>query len=230
MTLLTLLCAVVALAAATAARLDRITRIESDGDPHRVERWAREVDALAADLEGSTAADAQTALLRWLQDNLGLGRPRRFERADVARRRDALHDVVGDAPRLAQSLARFAGAARRKAEASGDAIALNLLALLRTKVNWRSNDLHKSRERRHAARQRPLGELDPPAPPDPALARVLVDQIARRFADDPVLSAVLPLKFAGHADAAIARETGLSRSAVQRALARFRDWLGEEAA
>lgn len=232
MTTLALICAVVALAAATAARLDRIARLEADDAPDRVDRWASETEALAAALAGPAAAATQTDLLRWLQDRLGLGPARREERPEITHRRDALHDIIADAPRLAHALTRFADAARRKAAAHGPAIPLNLLALLRTKVNWRANDLHKSTERRHARHLRPLNDGDEPAPPavDPALARVLIAQINRRFGDDDVLAAVLPLKFAGEADADIARQTGHSRSKVQRALTRFRRWLGEGAA
>ncbi|MCB9527805.1 MAG: hypothetical protein R3F65_10250 [bacterium] len=231
MTTLALICAVVAIVAAT-ARLDRIARLEAEDAPDRVDRWASETEALAAALTGPTAATAQTELLRWLQDRLGLGPARRHERPEITRRRDALHDIIADAPRLADALTRFADAARHKAAAHGPAIPLNLLALLRTKVNWRANDLHKSTERRHTRHLRPLDDADEPAPPavDPALARVLIAQITRRFADDDVLAVVLPLKFAGEADADIARQTGHSRSKVQRALIRFRRWLGEGAA
>lgn len=228
--LLALIGAVVALAAVTAARIERIARHELGVASERVERWAAEVEGLAADLAGPEPGEPQTALLRWLQSNLGLGRVRSTETPDVAGRRDALHDVIADAPRLAASLRRFAAAARRRAAADGPAIPLNLLALLRTKVNWRANDLHKSTVRRHAARLRPLSDADHPATGgvDPATVQVLLGQIARRFADDEVLGVALPLKFAGHGDAAIARRTGHSRPRIQRALARFRDWLAEE--
>lgn len=229
MTLLTLICAVVTLAAITAARLERILRLESGDLPDRVERWAVEVETLAADLTGHDPSEPQTALLRWLQDSLGLGRARPSEIPDVARRRDALHDVVADAAKLADSLRRFAHGARQKAS-GGQPVGLNLLALMRTRVNWRASDIYKSAHCRHAARQRPLHPTDHPATNgvNPATVRVLLSQITRRFSDDAVLAEALPLKFAGHADAAIARQTGHSRPKVQRALKRFRDWLSED--
>lgn len=191
-------------------------------DPASVEAYAAALRGLAArllDPEGGHAL--QTVMTRWLLDGMGLDAPEAEWASWREVRWDAAVDIMADARGVAgfleQTADRLVDATPRR---------LNLLSLLKAKVVWRARDMM----RRHVARQARRGTLasgDEPSvdPQARCVAGLVINRVAHRIDDAPKVQVALQTLLAGGSVTDAATDSGLSRQAIYRALARLRRWV-----
>lgn len=189
-----------------------------------IEAYAAALRALAdrlRDPEGGPAL--QTTLTHWLLDGMALNAPSAAWGSWREVRWDAAVDIMSDATAVARFFDQTAG---RLDE--GEPRRLNLLSLLKAKVVWRARDMM----RRHAARSARRGDMPAgrEASTDPqgrCVAALVINRIGHRLTDAPKVQTALETMLAGGSITDAATDSGLSRQAIYRALARLRRWVEE---
>lgn len=189
------------------------------------------IDAYATGLRGiagrlrdpDAGPPLQTMLTRWLLDGMGLDAPSAAWGSWREVRWDAAVDIMADVHAVAGF---FEKTADRLGEVEPKR--LNLLSLLKAKVVWRARDMM----RRHAARaarrgQMPAGREASSDPQSKCVAGLVVNRIGHRLTDAPKVQAALQTMLAGGSITDAASDSGLSRQAIYRALARIRRWVEE---
>ena len=189
------------------------------------------IDAYAAGLRGiaerlrdpDDGPALQSMLTQWLLDGMALHAPSDAWGSWREVRWDAAVDVMADADAVARFFEQTAG---RLDEAEPKR--LNLLSLLKAKVVWRARDMM----RRHAARaarrgEMPVGREASTDPQAKCVAGLVINRIGHRLTDAPKVQTALQAMLAGGSITDAAAESGLSRQAIYRALARVRRWVEE---
>lgn len=181
-------------------------------------RYAAAARDLAAQLRTASGPQLQAALFQWL---------RCLVRADLRGPRGdsvqaALADLSGDTARLAGAFEHLAARLNPKRRP-------NLAAYLRNMIRWSANDIFRSEQGRHDQRSAALSpavERRRSANPEARLtAQVVVDRLARHFADDPLAAGVIQLMLEGHNPTDIAARLDVSRPKVYRVMRTLRVWI-----
>lgn len=191
-------------------------------DASTVDAYATALRQMAerlVDPEGGPAL--QTVMTRWLLEGMGLEAPQAEWASWREVRWDAAVDIMADPAAVGRFLTQTA---ERLAQATPKR--LNLLSLFKAKVVWRARDMM----RRHAARQARRGALPPgqEASVDPqaqCVAGLVINRVAHHIEDAPKVQIALQAMLDGASVTDAAKQSGLSRQAIYRALARIRQWV-----
>lgn len=199
--------------------LRRVLEMEREGGDlgAYVEGLRRLAGALEDPAEGPDLRDAFVALL------CEAGPPSSSEDLWAEARWDALADLVSDTPRFTALLRTFA----ERAETRGAGGQLNLISMLKARVQWRARD--NLRQRR--AHRRRCVEVRPGSgacrPQSQFIAQLILERVEERFCRDPEQAEVLTLLLEGRTVSEVSRMTGQSRQAIYRWFGRIREWLSK---
>ena len=202
--------------------LGAVLALEDTTDPvASAPAYADALRRLADRLRGPAGGEVQTTLTTWLLDALRLAPPAGEWASWQEARWDAAVDMAADPLELADFLQRTA-----ERVVAQPPKRLHLLSMLRAKVVWRARDKMRRQQARVARRgDDGLGLAGAVDPQSRCVARMVVARVNEELTDAPEVQSALGVMLAGGSVTDAARESGLSRQAIYRALARIRAWV-----